>query len=380
MFKTAVGYSECIDANDAANEIFAQCDEILKGIKPIAGILFMSPECEYCVLLQKINLKYEGIELAGASSCGEMSSPGKFTEDSSVLVLFASDEVEIKAGIGCGIATDTNGAAKMAVDAAKSKLSKKAALCVAFPDVTFMNGVHITECISENLGKDVTLIGGGASRHTAETPTFQICKNEIFSDSVAVLIFSEPVKYSFGVASGWQAIGTKKTVTKSEKNIIYEIDDRPAAEFYINYFGCGEEVLGGEFPMMIFEKNESEPYIRAVIEINCREGKIKAAGDVNEGTTVQFAEADRDNIISGARQSAEMAAKYYGGGADFLLAISCAARKNILGTKTSREYETLKDIAPNIAGFYTYGEICPLVKGKDARFHNATFVTLLLGV
>jgi hypothetical protein len=40
----------------------------------------------------------------------------------------------------------------------------------------------------------------------------------------------------------------------------------------------------------------------------------------------------------------------------------------------------MKNAAPQMAGFYTYGELGPLGPGKPAKFHNATMITLLLGV
>lgn len=380
MFKAAVGHSEHIDAADAAEEIFSCCDEILGGAKPTAGLLFVSSSCEYGELLKLVNARYEGIELIGATSAGEISSGGAFMEDSSVLVLFSSDEVEIKAGIGTNASTDTKKAAESAVNEAKRAMKKDPVLCVALPDVTFRNGVELVDCLSAAAGVGTALIGGGASAQGGVKKTFQFYKNEVFTDSIAVLVFSAPLKYSFGAASGWKAIGSRKIVNKSERNIIFEIDNKPASEFYHNYFDCLGGVLGGEFPMMIFEDGESVPYIRAVIEVDCGPGNIKAAGDVKEGTTIQFAEAGRDEIIDGARESIETTVKNFTGRPEFLLVLSCAARKNILGMKTNLEYEALKNAAPQIAGFYTYGEIGPLGAGKPAKFHNATIITLLMGI
>ena len=380
MFKAAVGHSEHIDAADAAEELFSRCDEILGGMKPSAGMLFVSSSCEYGELLKLVNARYEGIELIGATTAGEISSSGSFMEDSSVLVLFASDEVEIKAGIGTSASADTKKAADSAVNAAKNAMKKEAVLCVALPDVTFRNGVELVDSLNGAAGEGVALIGGGASAQGGIKKTFQFYKNEVFTDAIAVLVFSAPLKYSFGVASGWKAIGNRKIVNKSERNIIFEIDNKPASEFYHNYFDCQGGVLGGEFPMMIFEDGESVPYIGAVIEVDGGAGTIRAAGDVREGTTIQFAEAGRDEIIDGARESIETTVKNFNGAPEFLLVLSCAARKNILGTKTSLEYETMKNAAPQMAGFYTYGEFGPLGPGKPAKFHNATMITLLLGV
>jgi hypothetical protein len=63
------------------------------------------------------------------------------------------------------------------------------------------------------------------------------------------------------------------------------------------------------------------------------------------------------------------------------LVFSCAARNDLLGTRTKEEIDTLRqevgDDLPFV-GFYAYGEISPFRKGSPTRFHNETFITLLL--
>ena len=40
-----------------------------------------------------------------------------------------------------------------------------------------------------------------------------------------------------GMDSGWEAIGETGTITRSEGNVIYEINHKPALEFYSNILG-----------------------------------------------------------------------------------------------------------------------------------------------
>ena len=66
----------------------------------------------------------------------------------------------------------------------------------------------------------------------------------------------------------------------------------------------------------------------------------------------------------------------------FALAFSCAFRKDVLGTRTEEEIRILRENLPlqiPVSGFYSYGEIAPLVKGQESFFHGATLVTLLVG-
>jgi len=63
------------------------------------------------------------------------------------------------------------------------------------------------------------------------------------------------------------------------------------------------------------------------------------------------------------------------------LCISCAGRKQILGSRTQEEARIVNQLLAGVpaAGFYGYGEIARLAKGGVSHYHNETFTTLLLG-
>jgi len=54
----------------------------------------------------------------------------------------------------------------------------------------------------------------------------------------------------------------------------------------------------------------------------------------------------------------------------------------VLESRVEEEYLIFKKRFPHLpmAGFYSYGEMGPLGKDKPARFHNETFINLLIGV
>ena len=103
-----------------------------------------------------------------------------------------------------------------------------------------------------------------------------------------------------------------------------------------------------------------------------------------EGVTVQLTVAATDQIVDGARSSISEALRTFpsAGGPTAALVYSCATRRFLLGTRTSREIDLLRDlVGPEvpIAGFYCLGEFAPLAIGDASRFHNATVVSVLLG-
>ena len=98
MFQVAVGHSNDPDSDFAIAEVLEQCRISLAGEIPAAGILFAAIDFEHSLLLQEINRAFPGIELIGCTTDAEISSVLEFEQDSLTLMLFCSDEVEIRAG------------------------------------------------------------------------------------------------------------------------------------------------------------------------------------------------------------------------------------------------------------------------------------------
>jgi hypothetical protein len=100
---------------------------------------------------------------------------------------------------------------------------------------------------------------------------------------------------------------------------------------------------------------------------------------------VRITVADRSAILEGCKESISRAFADYPHGKTPAAALifSCAARKLLLGTHTGEEIGIVESvIGPQIpvGGFYGYGEIGPLdTKDPASKFHNETFVSLILG-
>jgi hypothetical protein len=108
---------------------------------------------------------------------------------------------------------------------------------------------------------------------------------------------------------------------------------------------------------------------------------------VPDGARVHITTTNRDQILDATRASFQHALddfpKASGGGGKPALAlcISCAGRKQILGSRTQEEARIVNELLAGVpsAGFYGYGEIAQLAKDGISHYHNETFTALLLG-
>ncbi|MEH1865682.1 MAG: FIST N-terminal domain-containing protein [Nostoc sp.] len=381
MFKTAVGHSNDPDSLSAIEEVLQQCVSSLGEDIPKAGILFSAIDFEHSLILQQIDQVFPGIELIGGTTDGEISSVLEFQQDSITLMLFCSDEVEIHAGVGRKVSSDPIAVTKQAVEQARAKSTQTPRLCLTHPESLTISGVSILNGLKLALGQNVPIFGGLAGDQSRYQNTYQFFQTEVLSDSVPILLFSGTILFSYGVASGWHPIGQISQVTKVDKNILYEIDDKPALDFYHHYLGLLPPSM--EYPLAVFHQNRDNFYIRAPIAYNQESGSITFFADIPDRAIIQIAEGCYEDILAASKASFMNALNSYPGAEpSAVLFFSCVARRQILGTRAKEEYQNTKlSLTYHLpgCGFYSYGEIAPIDGMSQTQFHNETFVTLILG-
>jgi hypothetical protein len=216
-----------------------------------------------------------------------------------------------------------------------------------------------------------------------ETASRQIANDEVSQDSIAILLFSGDLDFSFGVETGWQGVGPRGVVTRTSPDGVLEIDDRPAIDFYSRYLGEGQPPIAN--PLAVFEGGGSDRfYLRTPTSWDRDTGRVGFFGVVPQGATVQITVAGTEQIVEGARASMQDALATFPAGKTpgAALLYSCATRRYLLGTRVGRELEMVRDLlgaSIPIAGMYCLGEIAPMASPDRTQFHNATMVSVLLG-
>ena len=383
MFKVAVGHSIDPDSLAAVKEAVSQCREQLQIAVPSAGILLCAIDFEHQVILDFISETFPGIALIGGTTVGEMSSRLGFHEDSLMLMLFSSDEVEMRAGLGLQVSQDAIAAAHQAIPDLDGAAPK---LCYAIGEGLGVDGVALVEGLGTTLGKGVPIFGGLAGDDWQFDKTYQFFGQKVLRDAVTTLVFSGNLLVSCGVATGQHPIGQKGTVTKSIGNTLHEVDDQSVKVFYQRYFGdaLSRELAGGSWggAVAVFEPGEDSFYVRSPNNQDTISGSIEYFGNIPEHSSIQFTETNTEDLLTAAREALEKAqAIYTGNQPTAALIVSCSSRMKLLGTRAREEHsiaqQVLKDL-PNI-GFHAYGEICQLSSKGKSYFHNETFTAVLIG-
>jgi hypothetical protein len=386
MLNVAVGHSNDPESESAIAEVLAQCAETLAGETPKAGILISAIDFDHALILDRIHKTYPDIQLIGGTSVGEMSSVLGFQEDSVTLMLFASDEIEMRAGGGRNLAQDTIAAAQQAVAEASETLTQPIKLCLTFADGLGCDTVALLDGLTTHMGSEVPIYGGLAGDDWQFKTTYQFLGREVLTNAVTVLLFAGNLLVSCGVATGQSPIGKPGIVTQASGSTIYQVDGRPATEFMFAYFGktklTGGATIGSS--IAVIEADESNYYLRASSSQDDEVGSITWFGRVPEQSSIQVTTNSIENLLTASETAVTAALKHYPGTTPIAaLIVSCASRLKNLGTRTSEEYELAQIGLPTdipIMGFHAFGELSPFQVNQKSHFHNETFTILLLGV
>ncbi len=349
---------------------------ILSGHKTSLAIVFLSIQQDFKELSTKLDRK--GIQVFGATTAGEFID-GTIEEHSITLMLLDLKPDHFKlAFLETGDKTTSENARQIGV------LGKETFTNPAFIIVSGWlsnEGENIVENIADGFGADVTIFGGMAGDDLSLSGPVVFTNNANSDKGLLALIIDEDKIEVNGIATcGWKPIGTTKTITKSEGNVVYTIDDKPALDMIIKYLGVdydfdsGKEIvtqIGAYYPLQM-EREGVAPVMRTAMLANREERSLICAGNIPQGSKVKFSlPPDFDAIEKVVEECTELK-KDTQTDADALIMFSCVSRHLSFGILMSEEIEQVKNVwgAP-LVGFFTYGEFGKSKTGKH-EFHNNT--------
>lgn len=255
-----------------------------------------------------------------------------------------------------------------------------------------VNGSQLVYGINSILDDATVVTGGLAGDGYRFSETWTVQEGKIVPQMVlGIGLYGSSIVTGYGAEGGWDIFGTERIVTKSEGNIVYEIDHQPALALYKEYLGNRVAELPSAallFPLSIRKSSNKQAasganfIVRTILSIDEEEQSVKFAGDIEEGSNVQLMKANFDRLVLGAAHAAELATLDFSCSGDMLsIAISCVGRRLVLGDRTEEELEAVIQKLPiscKQIGFYSYGEISPRGVGY-CDLHNQTMTLILIG-
>jgi len=248
--------------------------------------------------------------------------------------------------------------------------------CFVLSDGLNINGTRLVNGLSKALPEGI-LITGGLAGDGKRFELTQICTNESYGpNKVAVLgFYGDNIDIRSASFGGWDVFGPERLITHAENNVLYELDGQSALALYKDYLGEHAKELpssGLLFPLKV-TTNEGKEFVRTLLAIENETGAMTFAGDIPQGAHAQLMRANFERLIDGASHAAELALDKTP--PELAILISCVGRRLVLGQRIEEEVEAVSEIFQNktqLCGFYSYGEICPLLDEVGCTLHNQT--------
>lgn len=258
-----------------------------------------------------------------------------------------------------------------------------------FSDGLHVNGTQLVKGLNEALGAAVSVTGGLSGDGSDFKKTFVgLDEHGTEKNVVAVGLYSSHLKIGYGSLGGWDTFGLERTITKSHNNILFELDGKPALTLYKEYLGdqaAGLPSTALLFPLRLQTQSngvEAE-VVRTILAVNEADQSMTFAGDMPQGARVNLMKANFERLIDGASGAGSKSVEQFGTVIpELAILISCVGRKLVLKERVEEEVEAVRaaiGTGPAIAGFYSYGELCPTAStDKQCELHNQTMTITTL--
>ncbi len=244
-----------------------------------------------------------------------------------------------------------------------------------------VNGSELAQGLNQ---AGVPVTGGLAGDGTRFGKTWVMADAPAKAGRIAALGFYGEITIKSGCLAGWDEFGAERVVTKSEGNVVYEIDGEPALELYKKYLGEQAADLpasGLRFPLSIQANKADKALIRTLLAVDEAAHSLTFAGDVPQGYLCKLMRTNLDSLIDSAGLAAGAAQPSARGATGLCLVVSCVGRRLVMGQLTEEELEIVQENlgdATAITGFYSYGELAPFSDIVQCQLHNQTMTLTTL--
>jgi hypothetical protein len=353
------------------------------GFKPTLAVVFLSMKQdrdEICKVLDN-----EGIAIFGATTNGEFIDESLGKESVAILLLDINknyfrmffEEFPEK---------NYREITKNIALKAKERFASPAFLIAGSNMET--NAEELLFGFEDILGKEVNVFGGMSGDDYAFTEQFVFTNSRSSNTGVIALALDEAKIIIKGKATcGWKPVGTEKTVTKSEDNHDYTIENIPVLDLTLKYGGLNITrdtatrdtalEIATTLPLQLL-REKSDPIMRPGLVVNLEDGSFICSGSVPQGSKIRFSlPPDFDVMETVIKGVSELKTKEMPD-ADALIVFSCAGRILAFGPMMNMEVEGVRKVwdVP-MAGMFSNAELARATSG-NLEMHNLTTCCIVL--
>lgn len=242
------------------------------------------------------------------------------------------------------------------------------------------SGEAVVRGLTDVAGENVAIAGAGAGEPGDFTGWVFTNHQSTENGMIALILNQDRISLKGMAVSGWKAVGTEKTVTRSDGSRIYAIDDKPAFDVIQKFIGSDAYwddpsldivKLNMTYPLQ-FERPGGSPKMLPAVVLNKADRSVLVGGTFSQGATFRFSLPPDFEVVDQVLESARQVKETELPEADALIVFSCVGRLVSLGPMSSLEVEGLADVWKKpMIGFFSLGEFGTVPGGKP-EFHGTT--------
>jgi len=225
-------------------------------------------------------------------------------------------------------------------------------------------------------------LGGLASGGHKAGENRLICDDKVFRSGLVGVALTGNIQVESVVAQGCRAIGKPSRVTKCDRNLLYELDGKPAVNVLrdaIERLSDREQKLAKDAIFLGVAMNEFQDkfvdgdfLVRNIFGIEPMSGALLVGEVLRSERTVQFHIRDAATSRDDLRAMLKRYVDKFGNTARGALLFSCLGRGQHLYGEANHDSECFRDFLGDIpiGGFFCNGEIGPV--GDSTFLHGYT--------
>jgi hypothetical protein len=351
-------------------------DPVGGGFNPTLAIVFLWVKIDRMAITEILNQK--GIAVFGATTSGEFIDEITEKETAVLLLLDIKKEyfhIYLDEYPDGNYHKTANNIARKA-----GKEFKKPAFLISGSDIK-TDAEQLLSGFVDEFGKDVNVYGGMASDDYTFTEQFVFTNGKQSNQGMVALALDEEKIIIKGKATcGWKAIGTEKTVTKSEGNHVYTIENVPAVDITAKYGGLENLTpdndgtlleLAANLPLQL-QRDKGDPVMRPGLVIDWNDRSFYTSGAVPQGSKIRFSVPPDFDVMEKVIKGVEELKETEIPDADAVVIFSCAGRIMAFGPMMNMEIEGVKKVwnVP-MAGMFSNAELARAT-GGNLEMQNLT--------
>lgn len=363
--------------------------------RPAIALVYATVDHDQKGLLAAIDEGLGGVPVAGCSTSG-LVGRGLFHEGNYAAGIVALGGPALRA------------ASAVAEDYARDTVAKgravgrelRSGLSGATPRVVIIHGDPLAGADLESFARAVQaelgcpVVGGGAGQPWGTfAQTYQYVGRRALSFGAVAIALGGEFVAEIATTTGTEPTASAATVTRSDGNVLLELDGRSALAVYSEFLGLDalttlnnesntRVALGIEFEAGAGSEALSPYVVRGPFALDLERGGLVLAAPIPEGVRVVFHTRSVRAAVDGAEAAARaLARRLEGRAVRLVMGFECGARTApLLGkSEAAREQSLVQRALPATAewfGVLAWGELAPF--GARATYYNFTYPLLAL--